>query len=89
MEWLLNQGEFLPVILASMIASIAIGRFIFGSKSDLSSLQAQIRDLRAADGHHMASITRAHGRIDECWMAVHRDMVHLFEMMESRRDDEG
>ena len=79
MTWLLAQGEHLPVVLVSIVASVLVCRLLFARREECKTITAQIKDLQASDDRHMGSITRAHARIDKFFAAIHQDMVRLFD----------
>jgi hypothetical protein len=80
--WLLAQGEHLPMVLVAIVASVCVCRLLFARREECESITAQIKDLHELDKHHMGSVTRAHGRIDDWAKEIHADMVKLFERAE-------
>jgi uncharacterized protein YdcH (DUF465 family) len=79
-QWLLNQGSGLAQIAAAVVLSILVGRLLFATLAKVAVLAEQIKDLRAADSHHMNSIKSVHERTDHLITEVHRDFVHVHEL---------
>lgn len=103
MTWLLSQGEYLPMILGTVVVTVGICRLLFTPREAFSRLKAQVEDLAIEDRHHMNSIKSAHQRVDtfvqditarvDRWVEeTHTNMVDLFRRVldrRSRSDREG
>lgn len=64
-EWLLARPELFPIIVITISGTVAVGRFLFAAKSDVTRLKTQVEDLRSVDQNRGNSMRAAHVKIDK------------------------